>query len=209
MPRPVALLLVVALFGACSDDEPTPDAASTTTTTEVTEEEVHDDEGVGDLQEVAAQLLVTADELGTGFADAGYVPGTEPNACGFALDEEHPPDVLVGVRLDGGGSFAQQELRVYPNTEASAAAYDAATEGSTCPPAVSSLGDVADEVGADAATMFREASPTGDATTVVAVVSDTVATFRVEGPPGGAPPVDPIDLAAFGTGKLLAALEAG
>ena len=176
-------------------------------------EDEHDDEGIGDLQEVAAQLLVTADELGDGFTDVGYVPSAEPNVCGFALDEEHPPDVLVGVRLDGSGAFVvQQELRVYPSTEESAAAYDAAVAGTTCPPTVASLGDVAEEVGADAATMFSETSPTVEAITVIAVVSDTVVTFRIDGTPGestGAAPVDPIDLAAFGTGKILAALEAG
>ena len=163
-------------------------------------------------------MLITLDELGnTKFSDAGYTPNEGPNACGYDLDAEHPAEVLVGATYGDEGRVFQQEIRVYATAADALEAYNAGVANTTCDAATGGLAmtgpvDVTDEVGADQAAAFTATLPSYEATLVAALVSDALVTFQFgtsTGATEAADAPDPIDLTAFGIGKILAALEEG
>lgn len=201
----------------------TSDRDRTTTTTdgvESTSSTVDDlgGEGLGDLDALVPSLLITLDELAVeGFEDLGFTPNPGPDACGSDVDADHPAEVTVGTTLGMNELSVTETIRVYPTAQAAAAAQLAFVNSLSCdvhPPdvTVSEVTDVNPRVGADEAAAITATGPDIEATLVVARVGDAVVSFTFAGTPGaaaaaGAP--DPIDVAAFGVGKILAALERG
>jgi hypothetical protein len=203
-------LLVV---GGCSDDD-TPAAQVTTTTapaasgtsappeTDTTtagalpDEPGLADEGIGALDELAQSLLIQEGELGDPpLADVGYTPGVTGAVCGGDVDTPHPADVLVGVVLESDTTAVVEEIRVFADADAATAAYDAIMTATGCGAASS----VSPDVPADRAALFQAA---GIGTFVLAQTADTVLAFHVTGEG-----LDPVEVAAFGAGKVAAALE--
>jgi hypothetical protein len=173
------------------------------------------EEGQTELERLGLALLVVpADLVGQSFVDAGYVPEEGPNGCGIDVDADHPSSVLVGTGLvDADGRSIVEELRVYPDVAAAQAAYEVhrtalgcGTDGAgtTFGPAV----DVNDVVGADAAEEVAVVVEDAQGVVVVALVGDAVLTFATSAPAATPATLDPRELAAFGVGKVLAALEA-
>lgn len=193
------------------DADTTTTREATTTTTPV-DDELHDTaEGVTDLEQLALDLLILPPELGGGaFTDAGYVPVEGPNGCGIDVDGDVPPVILVGTRLvDDAASTITEELRVYDDVTVAAQAQAAHAagldcggdaDGTTYGPAT----DVNDVVGADAAVSIEVTGPSSSGLVVVAQVGDAVLTFDLTITDPG---LAPLDVAAFGVGKVLAALE--
>jgi hypothetical protein len=240
--RPAALVLAAALslgIAACGDDgdgeardpleratttagggddeETTTTAGDDTTTTTAS----LDDEGIGALEAVLSDLLVTAEELGDpSFVDVGYSPedGDGENVCGVDVDADVPPATVVGRQLESESlqlAF-QQELRGYDSIDGAAEAYAAGLEGTSCgtsPDGTITLTapqDVTAQVGGDEAFAVGVTGEGIEGVLVAVRVTDVIATFQFAGATGaaeaaGAP--DPIDVAAFGVGKLLAFLE--
>lgn len=190
------------------DDEPADD--TTTTTAE-------DGEGIDPLEGLAQSLLITLDELAVeGFQDVGYTPTDGPNQCGVDLDAEHPNQVLVGTTLGHDQLAFQQEIRVYGSTQEAMVAFSAGVDGATCEglpdgTTFTEPTDVTEAVGGDQAIAITATNPTTEAVVVAVLLSDSVVSFTfVSSPPGsaeslGAP--NPAEVAAFGVGKIEAALE--
>lgn len=187
----------------------------TGTVGELADELATTEEGDTGLEQLSLELLVVpADLAGQSFVDAGYVPTEGPNGCGVDVDAVHPTSVLVGTGLaDADGRSIVEELRVYADVAAAQAAYDAHRtalacgtdgEGTTYGPAV----DVNDVVGADAAEEVAVVVEDAQGVVVVALVGDAVLTFATSAPAATPATLDPRELAAFGVGKVLAALEA-
>ena len=209
-PRPVVLVALVALstLAGCGGDDggdrnggtaaaTTGPSTTATATTSATDEEGLADEGPGVLEELAQSLLIQPNELGDpSFADVGYTPGGPVSSCGGVADDP-PPDVLAGTAIvsEPVATTVVEELRVYGTAEDATAAFDAAV--SEAAPSCGAGVDVVGQVGADRAIAF-----TGASTYVVALVADTLLAFHVEGTA-----LDPLEVAAFGAGKVLAALE--
>ncbi len=175
-------------------------------------------EGLGDLDALVPSLLITLDELAVeGFEDLGFTPSPGPDACGSDVDAEHPADVTVGTTLGANNVSVTETIRVYPATEAAAGAQVAFVNSLGCDVhssgvTVSEVADITARVGAEEAAAITATGPDIEATLVVARVGDAVVSFTFAGTPGaaaaaGAP--DPLDVAAFGLGKILAALEQG
>lgn len=221
-----------ACGGDDGDDEATDES---TTTTEVTDEETTttvddtdtteaDDEttttvsgeGNTELEQLAQSLLITVDEVGLpGFQDLGYTPSPGPNQCGFDVDAEHPSEVVVGADYGTETLRFLQEIRVYATEEEAAAAFQAGIDGTQCAPAdgtqISEPVDVTEPVGAQSAVAITGTQGDLEVVVVAALLSDAVVSFNFAGAPGaaeaeGAP--NPVDVAAFGIGKIKAAFEA-
>lgn len=175
-----------------------------------------DAEGISELEALAPGLLIAAAELGIeGARDLGYAPTDTSPRCDFDLDVEHAVDVHVGTTLEAGGYTVTEIIRVLAEPGAAADAFDAwvANEGPCRPPDPEVTGpvDVNDRVGADRAVSFTVPTRGGAAVLVVALVGDALVSFDQSGvpmAPDGAYLLDPLDVAAFGVGKILAALEA-
>jgi hypothetical protein len=219
--RIVAVLAVLLAIGACGDDD-ADDAASrssTTTataapaTTSTTVASAEDTEGISELEALAPALLVAGAELPlVGLQDLGYAPPAGPAGCDFVLDDEVPPDLHVGTALGSNGvAFVSEAIRVYPDAATAAEAFDAAVGNEPgCRAAYDELTgptDVNDRIGADRAVTFTMVDRGGPTEVVYALVGDALVAFVFP------PPADPagppaLDVAAFGVGKILAALEA-
>lgn len=206
------LVLVLSACGSDDDGDETTTTGGDETTTTV------DDEGISPLEDLAQSLLVTVDELGIAdFQDAGYNPEQGPNQCGYDLDAEYPAEVLVGTTLGNSQLVFEQEIRVYPTSLEAQVAYASGVDGATCDdlPDGTTFGeqiDLTEQVGGDSATGITVTSPALEGVVVVVLVSDAVVSFTFVGAPGaaeasGAP--NPAEVAAFGVGKILAALEQG
>jgi hypothetical protein len=201
-PTPKVLIVVLLALAACGDDggddgTPSSTRESVTTASSEPDEEGLAGEGTAVLEELAQTLLIQPAELGdAAFADQGYSPGSPVSPCG-GVGADPAPDVLAGTALasEPAATTVVEELRVYGSPEDAAAAFDGAASATA--PACGTGVDVAAEVGADRAVAF-----TGDSTYVVALVADTVLAFHVAGTA-----LDPLEVAAFGAGKVLAALE--
>lgn len=236
MPRArvavATVLCAAAIVAGCgSDDEQSidadpstatsttttaPPAADSTTTTGAPDDPgdpstttTVDGEGISELEVLAADLLVLGPELGVAAQDLGWAP-PGPSTCGFDLDAEHAVDVVAGTTLLTDNGTFEQVLRVYPDTESAAEAYDAAVDHEAeCnfeSGAATGPTDVSGEVGADAAASFSQSTRSGNLVRITTHVADAVVTFSLSGQVGFV--LDPIEVAAFGIGKILAALEA-
>ena len=226
--RALAPVVAVALvlLGCGDDGEPAattttstaPEATSTSTSTSTTEPDPtttvepgvdhgDDEEGLGDLDVLVPQLLVTATELGPDVEDVGFRPPEDVD-CG--VDGDHPPDVLAGTGLQAPGQVVEEIIRVYPSPEAAEAAFEAWVDFP--PDCTYGLGlamgepvDGGEPVGADRSVVYRAARDDGTTSTlVVALVSDSLVATVVTGTPG----MDPVEVGAFAVGKVQAALEA-
>jgi hypothetical protein len=206
----------------------TTDAPSTSTSTtidgsaegsdtvgELADELAVTEEGHTGLEQLTLELLVLPSELAEqSFTDSGYVPSEGPNACGVDVDATHPPSVLVGTGMvDGEGRSIVEELRVYADVDAAAAAFEehrtalaCGTDlaGATFGPAV----DVNDVVGADAASEVVLTNEDAQGVVIVALVGDATVAVATTLPGGATAVLDPREVAAFAVGKVLAALEA-
>jgi hypothetical protein len=191
------------------------DSTSTSTTTTTGEDEAttttgvdhgDEEEGLGELEALVPQLLITAAELGPDVEDIGFRP-LEDVDCG--VDGDHPVDVLAGTGLQAPTQVIEEVIRVYPSPEAAEAAFEAwlafpddCTFGLGVP-----MGGPADAnsiVGADRSVAYEVARDGDDtATLVVALVSDSLVTTAVTGTPG----MDSLEVGAFAVGKIQAALE--
>lgn len=217
----VPLLLALPLLACGDDDDEGGGGRSTTTTVRTTATSAPttpttaDGEGIAELEALAQGLLITLDELAVPtFADAGYTPFEGANECGVDVDGDLPPDALVGTILRDDTRIFQQEIRVYASATAAAVGFDARVGAFACGTggqgtAYGEPVDVNDRVGADAAFAVTATNPQIEALLVTALVSDAVVSFVFTRPPGEAPAdlPDPVEVAAFGTGKILAALE--
>lgn len=226
MPAPrAALACAVLALAACGGDDADEAVPTTTVTTEAppsstatTGAEPEEpttttisDEGLGDVEAVLQQLLVRPAELGDhGFVDAGYTPDEGANACGVDVDADVPPGALVGARLQSESLqlVVQQEVRAYTSVEEAAAAFAAGREAIRC--GTGEPTDVTTEVGGDEAFSVTFADEGSAGTLVVAQVTDVIVTFQLAAAPGAdTSALDPLEVAAFGVGKLLAYLEQG
>lgn len=221
--RRVGALVLVALAAACGGDDPAGPAATSTTTpaggdgaATLGDELADTEEGRTELVQLALELLVVPDDLGAAsFTDAGYAPPEGPNACGVDVDAELPPSVLVGTALTApDGQSIVEELRVYGDVAAAEEAFAGHRDALAC--GTDGAGttftapvDVNDVVGADAAAEVGAVVEDEGGVRITALVGDAVLTFAVSVPPATATPLDPREVAAFGVGKVLAALEAG
>lgn len=172
------------------------------------------EEGHTALVDFAVDLLVgSADLAGQSFEDAGYTPTEGPGPCGTDLDADHPADVLVGTTLaDADGRRITEEIRVFAGTDEAADAFEAhrgalACGGDGAGTTFGAATDVNDVVGADAASEVAVTSEDGSGVVITALVADTVLTFRIAAPSVTPSSLDPREVAAFGVGKILAALE--
>lgn len=201
----------------------TEDAAEATSTTSATAGGDDDPEGIDDLESLAQSLLVQPGEIDTEtltFEDTGYVPPDEGgvNACGNPLtDSVVPPAVLVGTTLTEPTSGLQllQEIRIYADEAEAGEAFDTGVEalgcGTSADGALTLDGpiDVTEEVGGDRASAFDLEAPETEGVLVAVHLSDSVVLFLFTGSVGAAESVgagSPLDVAAFGVGKILAAL---
>jgi hypothetical protein len=198
----LAVLAVLGVGCGGDDDASTPPTSApiTTTTAAVssTFEPGLDEEGIAALEELLPDLLVSESELGdASYVDVGYSPGAGPGPCGLDVDASIPPSALAGTNLASEplASSVQEEIRVYGSADESRMAFRSMVDASSCVPAR----DVRTETGADEATAF----PWEGGTVIVARVADTVLTFAVSGQA-----LDHLEVAAFGVGRVLAALEA-
>jgi hypothetical protein len=177
--------------------------ADTTGTTDL------DGEGISELEALAGELLIRGDELGVPTQDRGYTPALPPG-CPYDLDEDHPPDVHVGTTLHTDNGTFVEVLRVYPDTDAARAAFTAAVDNepgcSFADRDATGPVEVNERVGADAAVRFEAADRSGNTVRITTRVADAVVTFSLAGQVGFV--LDPVEVAAFGVGKILAALEA-
>lgn len=232
-PRAAAPLLALALapgvgLAACGDDQgggadgtttsapaatTTAEAPTTTSgdaaTTSTTEGVDHgdEDEGLAELEALVPQLLVAAADLGSGAEEVGFRPDDEVDC---STDGDHPPDVLAGTGIAVGDQVVEEAIRVYPSADAATAAFEAWL---AFPPsctfglgaAMGAPADGGEAIGADRSVVYEAAADGGARTTlVVALVGDALVTTSIAGIPGH----DPLEVAAFAVGKLLAALEA-
>jgi hypothetical protein len=200
-----AAALLAAAIAACGADDASPDRRTGTTGTTIeavvstsTTVEARPDEGIGALETTLGDLLVTADELGDpALADLGYSPAADATPCGVDASALGAPSALVGTRVGAAGQQVLEELRAYDDLDAAADAVASLRAG----PACAAARDVTAEVGADQA--FAADLGTAGDVVIVAQVADVVAVFRIEGFPA------PVEVAAFGMGKVLAFLEQG
>jgi hypothetical protein len=132
----VALALTFSL-AACGDDGDDESADTTTTeastedtgtdettvddteaeepeTTEATEDTTEDTEAEAPEGDLAGFLLTAAD-LGEGFAEQGYETSEDPGPCGTTIDADYPYDAIVGtVLVDEASQLGlQHEIRTY------------------------------------------------------------------------------------------------
>lgn len=196
----------VVLLAACGGGDDAPAAPNTTVS----------DEGIGELESLAQSLLITVEGLGDpSFTDVGYEP-REGGPCGIDVDAELPPSVLVGATFfsEDRGVVVLQEIRIYESTSAAEDAFDRAEVAHSCATSVDGLTtisdatDVTEDVGGDSARFITATGSGLHAQAVYVLVGDAVLTFGL----GGQEPTDAAEIteiAAFGTGKVLAALEAG
>ncbi|MBA2281600.1 MAG: hypothetical protein H0W25_10265 [Acidimicrobiia bacterium] len=206
--------------------------AETTTTTETPDSTAttagdagdgSDDEGIDEIESLAQSLLVEAGEVSTDtltFEDSGYTPpdADRPNACGApSTDSVVPPQVLVGTSLTEPASTLvfQEEIRVYVDEAEAGEAFAAGVEALSCGTSIDGTvtidgpTDVAEEVGGDEAVAFAVRAEAIEGVLVVVRVSDAVVLFLFTAPPGVAAEIlapDPLEVSAFGIGKILAAL---
>jgi hypothetical protein len=173
------------------------------------------EEGQTELEQLSLELLVAPEDFGgQSFADAGYVPSEGPDECGVDVDADHPPSVLVGTGLtDADGRSIVEELRVFPDVESAAGAFEAHRTALACGTdgAGATFGEPADVnevVHADAASEVTLVAEDRSGVVITALVGDAVLTFGVAAPAAAPPALDPREVAAFGVGKVLAALEA-
>lgn len=206
----VAVLLPVSACRGSDDGEPRPSGGTSTTGASTTVAVTEDPEGTSELELVAHALLITGAELGvTQAVDLGYSPPQDPGECGFATDAEHPADIHVGTRLDIQTAVVEEVLRIYRDPAAAEAAFQARVL-LTCDLPLTDAGgtgpvDVNDRMGADQALAFSGTDSSGAFALVVTLLSDAVVSFSLRGAVDAS--IDPVDLAAFGVGKILAALE--
>ena len=222
----MALVLVVGVaLAGCGDDGTTGATGSTgatttslaeTTTSEpeaTTTSTTVDGEGISELEALAPGLLLAAGELGVpGIEDLGYTPPGSLPPCDFVLDDEVAADLHVGTTLGVNGlPYVVEAIRVYPDEATAADAFDAAVANEEpCrahQQAFTGPTDVNDRIGADRAASFGVVDQGGPTEVVYALVGDALVAF-VFPPPGDPSQPPPIDVAAFGVGKILAALEA-
>jgi hypothetical protein len=218
-----ALVAALALAAGCGDGgsgaatDPTSVTTTTaaaaageaTTTTAATEET----DGISELEALAPELLVAAAELPVaGIGDLGYSPAGSLPGCDFVLDDEVPPDLNVGTSLGANGlAFVTEVIRVYSDADAAASAFATAVANEepcrSHEQSFSGPTDVNDRIGADRAVAFSALDRGGPTEVVYALVGDALVSFEFPPPadPTGPPP---LDVAAFGVGKILAALEA-
>jgi hypothetical protein len=215
-----ALALVLSL-AACGDDGDDDTADTTTTeaetsedtatTTEATEPEAEDTTEATEPATTTAEegqlagLLLTAEDLGEGFAEQPYETSTEPGLCGGAnVDEGHPYDAIVGRVLLGEEQriALQQELRTYADEETAAAAYAAYEEALSCGAETAQegveLGEVADVSAVVGAPAFvvnvtaAEQEVEGGAVTVQ--VGPVLSIYQFQGPIGAEEGLDAVAL---------------
>jgi hypothetical protein len=202
--RAAAVLVAAAVVG-CGGDDASPDRQPATTGTTIeasistsTTVGARSDEGIGALETTLGDLLVTAGELGDpALADLGYAPDDGAPPCGVDAGSLAGETALVGTRIGADGRQVLEELRAYADPNAAAGAVAALRAG----PACAGARDITAEVGADQA--FAVSIGGAGDVVVVAQVADVVATFRIEGFAA------PVEIAAFGLGKVLAFLEQG
>lgn len=173
------------------------------------------EEGQTELEQLSLELLIAPEDLGgQSFTDAGYVPSEGPNECGVDVDADHPASVLVGTGLsDADGRSIVEELRVFADVEAATDAFEARRTAWGCGSdgAGTTFGeptDVNEVVHADAGSEVTVVTEDQSGVVITALVGDAVLTFGVAAPAAAPPALDPREVAAFGVGKVLAALEA-
>jgi hypothetical protein len=177
----LAACLAVAACGGDDDGAATTTTPTTTVPTSGPTTTALPGDGIAAIEAVLLQLLVAAGELGVpGLVDVGYTPGS---GC---LDGTSA-SALVGtsLRSEEQGVAVLQELRGYDSVDAAAAAMAACATGT----------DVTEQVGADDARV-------ADGGVVYARLTDVVTVTTTTGPG-----LDPVEVAAFAVGKLVAFLE--
>ncbi len=226
-----AALALVLSITACGDDGDDDTADTTTeaettedtaTTTEATEPETEDTTAPEPETTTAEEgrltgLLLTAEDLGEGFAEQPYETSTESGLCGGDnVDEGHPYDEIVGRVLVGEELriALQQELRTYADEETAAAAFAAYEEALSCgaetaQPGVE-LGEVTDVSATVGATAFvvnvtaEEQQVDGGAVTVQ--VGPVLSIYQFQGPIGSDEGPDPVALVTANVEALQAEL---
>jgi hypothetical protein len=226
----MAALLLLGAAACGGDDDGDDTADDTTTTTEAADEEtttttvVDDeetttttvtDEGNLAIEQFAQSTLITLEELALeGFTDLGYTPSPGPNQCGFDIDATHPAAVVVGTDLGSDTLRFLQEVRVYETPAAAETAFQAGLEGTQCTPEdgtqIAAPIDVTTDVDAQQAVLISATRDDLNVVVVAALLSDAVVSFNFAGAPAdieaaGAP--HPVEVAAFGIGKIKAAME--
>lgn len=206
---------------AATEDETTTSVAGDEEAPEATTTTAPSEEGPGAVESILQQLLVAPGEIGQGgFVDVGYTPTEGPNLCGVDVDADIAPSALVGTALESESQqlAVQQELRAYADPDQAAAAFAAGREGTSCATStdgtrtLSEPTDVTGRVGGDEAFAVTVTGEGFDGLLVAVHVRDVIATFEFAGAGAGeggqaAGALDPVEVAAFGVGKVLAYLE--
>ncbi|HEX7135083.1 MAG TPA: hypothetical protein VF228_21095 [Iamia sp.] len=178
-----------------TEDTATDDTeAETEDTTDDTEAETEDttEDTEADTPGDLTGLLVTAEDVGEGFAEQPYETSTEPGPCGTAIDEDYPYDAIVGTVLahEELGLGLQHELRTYADEETAATTFTAAQDALACGDQTTEpgvvLGEVTDttaEVGADAFVVTVTAEEDGvEGGIVVVQVGQVLSVYQFQGP---------------------------
>lgn len=201
-------MLALLLLVACGGDDDAPGAETTTSTgpTESTTSPTAaattttlDDEGLGDVEAVLQDLLLTPVGIGdASFADVGYAPGVELPCGAVATDG----DALAGttLRSDDLGLTVTEELRAYADPELASLALQAVASALTCSPGAA---DATERMGAPALHVPLSDRPGG---VVVAQVADVLVVVIVDGPSHDQ--LTPENIAATAVGSVLAYVEA-
>ncbi len=209
----VALALTCSL-AACGDDGD--DEASTETTEATTEDTATDDTTADDTEAEEPEtteapddttddteaeapagdlsgFLLTAEDLGAGFAEQEYETSEDPGPCGTTVDADHPYDAIVGtVLVDEANQLGlQHEIRSYADAATAGDTLAAAQEAFSCGASTNEEGLVLSEVtdlsadleveSAFAVQVTSEADGTEGAV-IAALVGPTIAVFQFVGP---------------------------
>jgi hypothetical protein len=173
-----------------TEDTATEDTTDDTATEDTATEDTTEDGG--ETSDDLTGLLVTAEDVGEGFAEQPYQTSTEPGPCGTSIDEDNPFDAIVGTVLvhDELGLAVQHELRTYADEEVAGTTFGAAQEAFACGDQTTEPGlvlgevtDVSADVGTDAFVVTLTAEEDGyEGGLVIAQVGQVLSVYAFQGP---------------------------
>jgi hypothetical protein len=202
----------------------TPAATTVAPATTAADTATTDVNSAASVREKATAALLTAADLGAGFADGPYTPpdAKTPTPCGTpSVDLTVAPTVKVGavVAKQATQQALEEEIAVYGGTDEAAHAFQTGSaglacpsgtarydDGSTTPLTISAGTDVTAQVGGEVATAWQVKASDMQGVVIAVKLQGAVVAFQFQAPVSAAAAdlqPDPIVVAKAGITKLL------